>query len=130
MMMQAVAKPNVPPALTLRSVGLWLIGSLKEGVSREQAEAELNAINRQLLQEYPPSEEVDSWRTLPLSLAPAQGTLFTGLRIRVAAVIILARIASWGSGRDFDFCYGSDGETKPLTKIKRIVAVALTLDMD
>jgi macrolide transport system ATP-binding/permease protein len=91
-MMQAVAKPNVPPALTLRSVGLWLIGSLKEGVSREQAEAELNAINRQLLQEYPPSEEVDSWRALPLSLAPAQGTLFTGLRIRVAAVIIMAMV--------------------------------------
>jgi hypothetical protein len=59
-MMQAVAKPNAPPALTVRSVGLFVIGSLKEGVSREQAEAELNAINRQLLQEYPPSEEVDS----------------------------------------------------------------------
>jgi putative ABC transport system permease protein len=98
MMMQAVAKPNVPPALTVRSVGLWLIGSLKEGVSREQAEAELNVINHQLLQEYPPSEEVDSldsWRTLPLSLAPAQGTLFTALRIRMAVTITLAMVLAW-----------------------------------
>jgi len=95
-MMQAVAKPNVPPALTVRSVGLFVIGSLKDSVSREQAEAELNAINRQLLQEYPPSsEELDSWRTLPLSLAPAQGTLFTGLRIRLAATIILAMVLAW-----------------------------------
>jgi macrolide transport system ATP-binding/permease protein len=95
-MMQAVAKPNAPPALTLRSVGLFVIGSLKEGVSREQAEAELNAINRQLLQEYPPSSEgVDSWRTLPLSLTPAQGTLFTGFRKRVAAAITLAMVLAW-----------------------------------
>src|SRR5262245_23921571 len=96
-MMQAVAKPNVPSALNSRSVGLFVIGSLKEGVSREQAEAELNAINHQLLQEYPPSSEegLDSWRTLPLSLAPAQGTLFTGLRIRLAATIILAMVLAW-----------------------------------
>jgi putative ABC transport system permease protein len=93
MMMQAVAKPNVPPSLNSRNVGFFVIGSLKEGVSRAQAEAELNAINHQLLQEYPPSSEgVDSWRTLPLSLAPAQGTLFVGLRRRVAAGITLAMV--------------------------------------
>src|SRR5215510_9198719 len=93
MMMQAAAKPNVPPSLNSRNVGLFVIGSLKEGVSRAQAEAELNAINRQLLQGYPPSSEgIDSWRTLPLSLAPAQGTLFVGLRIRMAVAITLAMV--------------------------------------
>ncbi|MBO0863142.1 MAG: ABC transporter permease [Chloracidobacterium sp.] len=95
-MMQAVAKPNAPPALNSRNVGLFVIGSLKEGVSRARAEAELNAINRQLLQEYPPSSEgVDSWRTLQLSLAPAQGTLFTRFRIRMAVVITLAMVLAW-----------------------------------
>jgi macrolide transport system ATP-binding/permease protein len=93
MMMQAAAKPNAPPALTLRSVGLPVIGRLKEGVSQAQGEAELNTINRQLLQDYPPtSEGQDSSRVLPLSLAPAQGTLFSGLRNRVAMVLTLVTI--------------------------------------
>ena len=33
----------------------------------------------------------------------------------------------WGSGRNFDFCYGSSVKTKPLTKIKGIVAIAFPL---
>jgi putative ABC transport system permease protein len=93
MMMQAVAKPNAPPGLTSRNVGLFVIGRLKEGVSHAQGEAELNTINRQLLQDYPPtSDGEDSWRALPLSLAPAQGTLFSGLRNRMAVVITLVTV--------------------------------------
>jgi hypothetical protein len=32
-----------------------------------------------------------------------------------------------GSGRNFDFCYGSDGETRPPTKIKGVMIPALSL---
>ncbi len=94
MMMQAAAKPNQPPTLTSRNVGFFVIGRLKENFSRAQGEAELNTINHQLLQDYPPSsdEKEDSWRALPLSLAPAQGTLFSGLRKRMAVGIILAMV--------------------------------------
>jgi predicted permease len=94
-MMQAAAKPNEQPALNSRDLWMFAIGRLREGVSRVQAEAELETIDRQLLQAYPaPSEEETSWRRLPLSLGPAQGTLFPGIRRRVEQGIILATIVT------------------------------------
>jgi hypothetical protein len=33
----------------------------------------------------------------------------------------------WGSGRNFDFCYGSGVKTKPGAKIKEVVVMALPL---
>ena len=90
MMMQAAAKPNEQPGLSNRDLGMFAFGRLKEGVSRAQAEAELETINRQLLQAYPaPSDGEASWRELPLSLWPARGTLSSGIRQRTKLVIIL-----------------------------------------
>jgi hypothetical protein len=68
------------PILNSRTLELFAIGRLKDGVARTQAEAELGTINRQLLQAYPEQsdDEETSWRKLPLSLAPAQGTLSHG----------------------------------------------------
>ncbi|MBO0725621.1 MAG: ABC transporter permease [Blastocatellia bacterium] len=95
MMMQAVAKPNEAVGLDSRNLGLFAIGRLKEGASRAPAEAELETINRQLQQAYPaPSDEEESWRKLPLSLAPAQGTLYQGIRQRVALGIALATVVA------------------------------------
>ena len=86
MMMQAAAKPNEQPGLSNRDLGMFAFGRLKEGVSRAHAEAELETINRQLLQAYPlTSDEEASWRGLPLSLWPAQGTLSSGIRQRSEA---------------------------------------------
>ncbi len=93
MMMQAAAKPNEGPGLNSRDRGMYAIGRLKEGVSRAQAEAELETINRQLLQAYPaPPDEESSWRGLPLSLGPAQGTLYSGIRRRMEMGITLVTI--------------------------------------
>jgi putative ABC transport system permease protein len=95
MMMQAAAKPNEAIGLDSRNLGLFAIGRLKEGASRAMAEAELETINRQLQQAYPaPSDEEESWRKLPLSLAPAQGSLYQGIRRRVALGIALATVVA------------------------------------
>jgi hypothetical protein len=37
------------------------------------------------------------------------------------------KMSIWGSGRKFDFCYGSGVKTKPGAKIKGIVAIAFPL---
>jgi predicted permease len=94
-MMEAAAKPNEKPGLNSRDIrqGMFAIGRLREGVSRAQAEAELNTINRQLLQAYPaPPDPESSWRGLPLSLSPAQGTLNSGVRRRMELVVKLVTI--------------------------------------
>jgi macrolide transport system ATP-binding/permease protein len=94
-MMQAAIQRIEQHGMNSRDRWMFAIGRLREGVSRAQAEAELETINRQLLQVYPaPSEEETSWRRLPLSLEPAQGTLFPSIRRLVKHGIILATIVT------------------------------------
>ena len=86
MMMRAAVKPNEGPLLNDRQAEtLGAIGQLKTGVTREQAEAELETINRQLQQAYP----APNWFNLDaatfqqsrrLTLAPTRGMLQQGLR--------------------------------------------------
>jgi len=100
MMMQAAAQPNLGPLLNDRQAGtLWAIGRLKTGVTRPQAEAELETINRQLQQAYP----APNWFNLDaetfqqsrrLTLAPGGGTLEQGTRQMAALGTTLAMVVA------------------------------------
>jgi predicted permease len=61
--MQRTFWPNDVQALTNRNAGwVTMMGRLKPGVSRTQAEAELNVLWRQVLDSDPKQREVKSWR--------------------------------------------------------------------
>jgi predicted permease len=97
-MMRATAQPNGGALLNDRQAEtLSAIGRLKTGVTREQAEAELEAINRQLQQAYPPpnrfNEDAATFQqSRRLTLAPAQGSLITNLRRMVTTGATLAMV--------------------------------------
>jgi macrolide transport system ATP-binding/permease protein len=100
MMMHAAVKPSWGPGLNERQVDILAgIGRLKPGISRAQAEAELETINRQLQQAYP----APNWWNLDaaafqqsrrLALAPAQGMLHQGLRQMVTLAATLAAVVA------------------------------------
>ncbi|HKQ75166.1 MAG TPA: ABC transporter permease [Blastocatellia bacterium] len=100
MMMQAAAKPNREPELNDRQAEiLFAIGQLKAGVSRAQAEGELETINRQLQQAYPAPnrwnlEAAAFQQSRRLTLAPAQGMLNPFVRdIATLGAILASAVA-------------------------------------
>jgi predicted permease len=100
MMMRAAVKPNEGPLLNDRQAETLLaIGRLKTGVTRAQAEAELETINRQLQQAYP----APNWFNLDaatfqqsrrLTLAPARGTLQQSTRQMATLGTTLATVVA------------------------------------
>jgi hypothetical protein len=53
MSMQAQVEPGYNWLESRTDTNVWMLGRLKEGVSRRQAEASLNRIASQLVREYP-----------------------------------------------------------------------------
>ncbi len=101
MMMQAAVRPSGPPAgLNDRQAEiLGAVAHLKAGVSRAQAEAELETINRQLQQAYPPPnwwnlDAATLQQSRRLTLAPAQGMLNQGLRQIATLAATLAAVVA------------------------------------
>jgi predicted permease len=100
MMMRAAVKPNEAPLLNDRQAEtLWAIGQLKTGVTRAQAEAELETINRQLQQAYPAPNRFNLdaatfQQSRRLTLAPARGTLLHGARQMATLGTTLATVVA------------------------------------
>jgi predicted permease len=100
MMMRAAVRPNEPPLLNDRQAAtLCAIGRLKAGVTRAQAEAELETINHQLQQAYP----APNWFNLDaatfqqsrrLTLASGRGTLEQATRQMAALGTTLAMVVA------------------------------------
>jgi len=96
MMMRAVGRPGGARELNDRQAAvLSVIARLKAGVSREQAEAELETINSQLQQAYPAQnwfnlDAAEFQQSRRLSLAPTQGVLNQSVRRIVSQAATLA----------------------------------------
>jgi putative ABC transport system permease protein len=96
MMMRAMGKPGGAPELNDRQAELLdAVAQLKSGVSREQAEAELETTNRQLQQAYPApnrfNEDAAAFQqSRRMWLAPARGTFIQKLRRMVSQAAMLA----------------------------------------
>jgi predicted permease len=95
-MMRAMGKPDGAPELNDRQAEfLDAVVQLKAGVSRAQAEAELETINRQLQQAYPAPNRFNQdaaafQQGRRMSLAPARGTFIQNLRQMVSQATMLA----------------------------------------
>jgi macrolide transport system ATP-binding/permease protein len=99
-MMRAIGRPDGAPELNNRQAEfLDAVAQLKAGVSRAQAEADLETINRQLQQAYPPPNRFNQdaaafQQGRRMSLTPAQGTLIQNLRRMVSQAAMLGTVVA------------------------------------
>ena len=89
----AVLRPAMDPAARLDRTSLHLIGRLKPGVDRTQAEADLDTIGRQLRAaagDTPREQAVTVYRATPLHPeVSAPVTVFTGVLMTLVALVML-----------------------------------------
>ena len=99
-MMRGMGRPAGAPELNDRQAGFWgAIAQLRAGVSPEQAEAELETINRQLQQAYPApnglNQDLEAFQqSRRISLVHTQGTFGQILRNMVSQGATLAAVVA------------------------------------
>jgi predicted permease len=91
---QAMPRMSASSLESRHSVWLMMGGRLKEGVSREQANAELATVSAQLEREYPEANKGKSYRVAPMSRVPGQANVVAGfmaiLLFIVSLVLLIA----------------------------------------